>query len=805
MSQWSLIYEHFDPEQESLREALCTLGNGCFATRGAAEESQADDIHYPGTYLAGGYNRLDSSIAGRTITNEDLVNFPNWLLLRFRPEDGDWFNPMAVELLSYRQELDLKNGMLERTVRFRDHAGRESTVKSRRLVHMAQPHLAAIEYSIRPENWAGRVTIHSALDGSVINAGVARYRELNSKHLETQDMGEVGADAVYLRVQTNQSHLQVADAARTRVYSRDTELGVDRQTFRHESIIGQELVCEVSQGQVITVEKVVALHSSRDRAVSEASHEAALAVSRAGRFAELAVSHTRAWKFLWRKCDVVIKARDSDQMVMRLHIFHLLQTVSPNSIGVDAGVPARGLHGEAYRGHIFWDELFIFPFYTFRLPEITRSLLLYRYRRLGIARCLAAEDGYEGAMFPWQSGSNGREETQAVHLNPRSGTWGPDYSRFQRHVNAAIVYNTWEYFLLTGDKEFMASYGAEMIIEIARFFASMAQYNRKKKRYEIKRVMGPDEYHEKYFDSEEPGLNNNAYTNVMAVWILERALITLELLRPEDTRKLKEALQLRGDEIKRWRDITQRMTIPFHGNVIISQFEGYDDLEEFDWDSYRRKYGSIERLDRILKAEGDSPDRYKVSKQADVLMLFYLLPPKELRRIFKQLGYDFDDDLVRRNIEYYMKRTSHGSTLSKVVHASVLDRIDRSAAWTLFREALESDIADVQGGTTPEGIHLGAMAGTADIVLRHYGGIDTTGETIAFYPRLPPRLLELKFRLRHRDQWYELHINSEKFTLAVGSDGPDPVQVNVQGELHALSTGHSYEFALFDKLSESVG
>lgn len=805
MKQWSLVYEGFDPQHEPLREALCTLGNGCFATRGAAEESQADEaIHYPGTYLAGGYNRLDSQVAGRTITNEDLVNFPNWLFLKFRPEDGDWFNLMAVEILDYRQELDMKGGILNRRVHFRDRRGRESTVTSRRIVHMGDPHLAAIEYAITAENWSGRVTVQSALDGSVINAGVARYRELNSTHLQTLDMGEAGKDAVYLLVDTNQSRIEVAQAARTRVYRGDKGIKPKRRTFRDVSIIGQELVFEVTQGETVTVEKIVSLYSSRDWAISEASYEARLALERCGRFHELLQSHTRAWKSLWHKCDVKIKSSNSEQMVLRLHIFHLLQTVSPNSIGLDVGVPARGLHGEAYRGHIFWDELFILPFYTLRLPEITRNLLLYRYRRLDVARCLAAEEGYHGAMYPWQSGTNGREETQVVHLNPRSGTWGLDYSHFQRHVNIAIAYNTWQYFIVTGDREFMALYGAEMIVEIARFWASVATDNKKTKRFEIHGVMGPDEYHEKYPDSDEPGVKNNAYTNVMAVWVLERALQVLDLLMPDARRELKEKLDLRGDETKRWIDITHKMTIAFHDDGIISQFEGYEDLEELDWEGYRKKYGNIERLDRVLKAEGDSPNRYKVSKQADVLMLFYLLPATELRRLFNQLGYEFDDDMIRRNVEYYMKRTWHGSTLSRVVHASVLDRIDRSTAWAMFLEALESDIADVQGGTTPEGIHLGAMAGTVDIVLRHYAEIDTTGDVISFNPRLPEHLHGLHLRLRHRKQWYELDIDDDKFTLSIDEDGPELVTVSVGGKILELKPGGSYEFPLRKEVPETL-
>ncbi|MFQ5903677.1 MAG: glycoside hydrolase family 65 protein, partial [Candidatus Binatia bacterium] len=663
MSQWTLQYEGFDPGQERLREALCTLGNGYFATRGAAEEAAADSIHYPGTYIAGGYNRLNTEIAGRLVVNEDLVNFPNWLPLTFRPEDGEWFHLSAVEILSYRQELHLKNGLLTRNVRFRDRQGREFTVTSSRLVHMGNPHLAAIETSITAENWSGRIRVKSALDGSVINAGVERYRQLSSKHLETLSMGTVNDDGIFLLVQTNQSRIQVAEAARTQLFCRGQRMQAETLTYQEKEAIGQELVFEVEKGQQVKIEKIVSLYTSKDRAIAESSLAARLAISRCGRFRDLLDSHSRAWRFLWRRCDVELRSPGQAQMILRLHIFHLLQTISMNTVGLDVGVPARGLHGEAYRGHIFWDELFTFFFYILRIPEVTRSLLLYRYRRLGAARIEAKESGYAGAMYPWQSGSDGREETQKVHLNPVSRRWIDDHSHLQRHVNAAIVYNIWQYFEVSRDIEFMSYYGAEMILEIARFWSSISTYNQKTKRYEIVGVMGPDEYHEKYPDAEKGGLKNNAYTNVMAVWVLERAIEVLNLFNEERRAELVEELDLREEEIEHWKDITRKMTVPFHGDGIISQFEGYDQLEEFDWEHYRKKYGNIGRLDRILEAEEDSPNRYKLSKQADVLMLFYLFPIKELRRIFQQLGYIFDEHTFRKNVDYYMERTSHGSTL----------------------------------------------------------------------------------------------------------------------------------------------
>ncbi len=805
---WILSYEGYDPQEESLREALCALGNGRFATRGAAEEFAADGVHYPGTYIAGGYNRVESEVAGHTVSNEDLVNFPNWLPLTFRPEGGEWVDFSRDQLLFYRQDLNMRDGVLLRRYRIHDGAGRETSVSSRRIVHMHQPQYAAVEYCITPENWSGRVYVRSLIDGSVMNRGVERYRQLNGQHLTILRKGPVAPEGVYLVAQTTQSRIEVAVAARTRVWV-DTpalhRLDLPAKSVDDEHIVGEEYSFPVEEDRTYTVEKVVALHTSRDRGITESGLDARLAITRSPGFEALFRTHKLAWQQLWSRCDMFLFTPGQlqpefspEQLILRLHIFHLLQTVSPNSIGRDVSVPARGLHGEAYRGHIFWDELFIFPFFTLSLPEITRSLLFYRYHRLDMARRLAAEAGYRGAMFPWQSSSDGREETQQLHLNPRSGNWDPDHSRLQRHINAAIAYNVWQYYKATEDMQFMESHGAEMLLEIARFWCSATTFNEETGRYEIVGVMGPDEYHEKYPDREEGGLRNNAYTNVMAVWCIDRARDVLMLLRPGRRNELCAMLELTDDELERWNHIANGMTVCFHDGVI-SQFQGYEQLEEFDWAGYERKYGNIERLDRILKAEGDTPDRYRVSKQADVVMLFYLLTPKELRLIFERLGYPFDDDTIERNMAYYMERTSHGSTLSKVVFSSVLDRIDRTTGFQLFRDALRSDIGDVQGGTTPEGIHLGAMAGTVDIVLRHYAGIDVTGDTINFTPRLPEQLKGLRLPIKYRGNWLHLEITQEKFLITVEENGPQPAHILVGGQLCEINPGESREF-LLDKV-----
>jgi alpha,alpha-trehalase len=252
---------------------------------------------------------------------------------------------------------------------------------------------------------------------------------------------------------------------------------------------------------------------------------------------------------------------------------------------------------------------------------------------------------------------------------------------------------------------------------------------------------------------------------------------------------LREKLEFTESECERWHDISRKMRVVFHHDGIISQFEGYEQLEEFDWDGYRRKYGDIQRLDRILEAEGDTPNRYKCSKQADVLMLFYLLSSDELRTLFERLDYPFAYETIPKNVDYYMARTSHGSTLSGVVHSWVLVRADRERSWRLFRQALESDVADVQGGTTPEGIHLGAMAGIVDVLQRGYTGVEIRDEVLYLNPRLPPELTKLHLDLRYRGHSLALDITQDDMRINASPSAAGTITISVNETLHRLEAG----------------
>ena len=800
-SPWLLVYEDYRPEAEGLREALCTLGSGYFATRGASPESSADSVHYPGTYLAGGYNRTVSRVGDRDVENEDLVNMPNWLPLTFRIDDGDWFSIDAVELLSFRQELDLRAGVLHRKLRFCDDAGRITCWNERRIVSMARPNLGALCVELVAENWSGDVTARTGLDGGVINDNVERYRDLESRHLETLEVREAGRKCMLLRTRTRQSRLSVAQAARTQIFVDDEELERERRTQIESDRIMQDIPVALEQGQRLRVEKIVAMHSSRDSAISEPGQEALRTLEYTERFDAQLAAHEMAWKHLWEDCDIMLEdpGPPDTELKLRFHVFHLLQTACVHSVDLDIGIPARGWHGEAYRGHIFWDELFIFPFLNLRIPMLTRALLRYRHRRLGEARRAAADAGFRGAMYPWQSGSDGREETQRMHLNPESGRWLPDNSHRQRHINSAIAYNIWQYHEATDDQEFLQFYGAEMLLEIARFWASAVTYNAEIDRFEIKGVMGPDEYHTAYPDADPEkggGLDNNAYTNVMAAWVLARAVEVLGLLPQQRKLQLRERLALTDEEIGEWHEISRKLRIPMTPQGIINQFDGYEHLEELDWEAYREKYGDIHRLDRILEAEGGSPNRYKASKQADVLMLFYLFSAEELGLLFEQLGYPFDPAMIPRNVEYYLARTSHGSTLSQVTHSWVMARSDRCHSWTLFQRALDSDIADIQGGTTREGIHVGAMAGTVDVVQRCYLGIELRAGVLHFDPALPDDLHRVRIRIHYRLHTLEVMANHDCLRIRSTPCPAARIKVAYRGQHRVLAPGEDCDFAL---------
>nr|MDA3821785.1 hypothetical protein [Bacteroidales bacterium] len=763
VDSWKLNYYDYDTSKERSREALMTIGNGYFGTRGALEESEANKVNYPGTYMSGLFNRRTSKIGDRDVENEDLVNVSNWLPVSFRINASDWFGfepQPSYKIEKMHRQLDMRNGTLFKYMIVVDSEGRRTLVKSKRFAGMHDPHRAGMTYSITPLNYTEAIEIQSVLSGDHINAGVERYSELNQEHLEP--VSENSKDRILqLVVKTTDSDIEIGMAARHKV----NRIVVGSQIKTGRAKISEIFKLEAEQGHEILVEKMVTVYTSMKDDSTEPIKDAVHAINDIAGFMDELNKSEEAWKQIWDRIDLKVGGDRNAQRLLHLHLYHMMVSASPHHAKLDAGIPPRGLHGEAYRGHIFWDELYILPMYNLSYPEVSKSTLLYRYNRLDEARKYAKEYGYEGAMFPWQSGSDGREETQVVHLNPLSGEWGDDYSSLQRHVSLAIAYNLWSYYHSTGDEEFMLKYGNELFLDICKFWVSKSKKDRDGK-YHIDKVMGPDEFHEKLPGDKEGGLTDNAYTNIMVSWMLSKAEVLVEDFQKSGIDDVMKKLEISETDFKLWTEIERKLTLNINSEGIIEHFDGYFNLKELDWNYYNEKYPDIHRLDRILKAEDKSPDAYKLSKQADLLMVFYNLGKEQVTTIIKGLGYTVPNDYLRKNFDYYIQRTSHGSTLSRLVHARLaLQEGLEDLGWGLYRDALESDLNDIQGGTTGEGVHCGVMAGTVYDTLVAFAGLDLSGARPKLNPKLPNKWKSLAFSFLFREDKYHVTISETEVKL----------------------------------------
>ncbi|MFP5368361.1 MAG: family 65 glycosyl hydrolase, partial [Actinomycetes bacterium] len=447
---------------------------------------------------------------------------PSWLPVDLRLGTGPWLSSGDIEARNEHTQLDLHRGLLTRQVTLVGPGGEQVSVRQQRLIAMHRPHVAALETTVTAHGVSATVAIRAGIDAAVANTNVRDYAGTGQVHLSDPTFTVTDPDTVVCETETSQSRIRIAVAVRTVVSSQaqvtcgDPEISGKRYQRQFEVQLGD--------GQSATLAKTAAVATSRDAAISSPASAVVAALSRPrNSFGALLQEHERAWRRLWQQFGVSLDGDRQSQLVLNLHVFHVLQTVSLHTAALDAGVPARGLHGEGYRGHVFWDELFIFPVVGLRQPEVSRALLEYRWRRLDAARAAACEQGLKGALFPWQSGSDGREETPRELFNLRSGRWMADHSSRQRHVGLAIAYNAWQYYQATGDSTWLAERGGELIVEVARLFASLATHDPADDRYHIAGVMGPDEYHDGYPDAPGGGLRDNAYTNVLAAWVCARA------------------------------------------------------------------------------------------------------------------------------------------------------------------------------------------------------------------------------------------------------------------------------------------
>lgn len=820
-ANWVVSYDEYDPAHELQRESLCSLGNGKFCTRGAFADAATDTIHYPGTYVAGAYNTVTLDVNGAPFEREELVNMPNWVSLNFRIEDGEWFSIDKVAISKFSQRLNLREGILYRDIHFRDADGHETRLFERRFVHMHFSHMAGVELKITAVNWSGKISVKSSIDGTILNGGdEIETRFQANKHLHTLNKIADG-NRMVLKVITSNTKLAVAMGARHVLFVGSAEAEqseLDSNTAPNNILedekISQEWNVQLKQLETIKIQKTCSMYTSRDRGIYEPERTAMEAVEDALPFDELIQSQIDAWRSLWRQYDLFIETTEEcskliPSLLLHLNSFHCLQTASPHTVDLDTGVPARGWSGEGYQGHVFWDDLFVFPFINLRMPNISAALLKYRYRRLGEARKIAKAMGAKGACFPWQSASDGKERTPNFWWMPSDEKWIQDYTHLEIHVNCAIAYNVWQYYQVTANDDFMYSYGSEILLEIARFFATVSHYNDERQKYEIHHVMGPDEFHNGYPNFKKPGVNNDAYTNIMAAWTIERALELLKKLPGDHRQHICCRLKISDDEMQLWQKVSKEMFVPVMENGVIEQFEGYSKLEEFPTSNDDKQ--NQDQLQRLLRENHGYLNQYKISKQPDLLMLGFLFAECELEEMLTKLGLPPESANLEKMARYYIPRTANQSTLSRVALSWVLSRIpgeingaqEHKISFSsfdenkIFYEALGSDYYDVASrGTTKSGIHMAAMAGTVDIVQRCYPGITTRDDVLWFEPRMPSQLVRLSFTMQYRGQSLVVDLHHGQLKVQARHSTDMPIKIGYNKKVFTLNSGDCRIFEL---------
>ena len=716
--QWKITQDRFEPNRQHHQETVFTSGNGYLCSRGAVEEGYPGDSR--ATFLHGVFDRAP-------IVFTELANAPDWLPLVVLL-NGERFSLASGTVEVFERSLDLRSGVLTRTVRWQSPAGHRATIQFQRFASLADPHNLLIRCRITPE-FNGRIEFRAALNGSMDNQGLAHWEWLG----QAQD-----GDVVYLHSRTRSSHIQIGMGMRFFSVLGQQTREVEFWDVDNHPMLALEMAAEA--GQALVVDKLVTIYTTRD--VSDPVNAAVEQVRRIPDWSAALEANNQVWAQEWERTDVIIEGDDEAQISVRFNLFQMLIAAPRHDDRVNIG--AKTLSGFGYRGHSFWDtEIFMLPLFTYTAPHIARNLLSYRYHNLPGARAKAKENGFGGAQFPWESADTGEEVTPTwvPHFADRTKLvriWTGD---IEIHISADIAYAVVQYWKVSGDAAWMIEQGAELVLDTAKFWASRAEWNLAAGQYEYNDVIGPDENHDH--------VDDNMYTNRMAQWNLQTAfnlLAWLETAAPEKAAALTTALDLTDERLEHWRNVIEKIYLPNSQDGILEQFEGYFEKTYIDLVKLEPRHKSVQELFGIDEAADT-----QVLKQPDVLMLMYLLRE------------EYSAETVQVNYDYYTPRTDHtyGSSLGPSIQAIMACRVGKAdEAYQHFIRAVRADLRDVRGNAG-DGIHAASAAGTWQAVVFGFGGLQVGEAGWTVTPRLPSHWQRLKFNFFYKGEMQPVDIRPE--------------------------------------------
>jgi alpha,alpha-trehalose phosphorylase len=739
--EWNIIEKGFHPEFLAQSETMLAVGNGYLGMRGCPEEGGPNAES--GTFINGFYETrpivYGEEAYGFAKTGQTIVNVTDSKIIKLFVDDEPFWLPNA-HCLRYDRRLNMKSGTLDREILWETPAGKQVLITSRRLVSFVHRHVAAISYHVTLLNAEAPVVISSEM---VANAPIARFNGDDPRQASAfpsrvlhHRAGYVKDRRIVLCHATEKSRMTLTCATD---HVLETACSHTYKAAHTEDFGQVAFTIEARSGCPIHLTKYMAYHTSQTASPEELCGRAEWTLDRVMHqgFQQLLTAQEQYMDDFWRRSDVRVKDIREDrvkrttveiQQAIRFNLFHILQA---SARAEDAGVPAKGLTGQAYEGHYFWDtEIYLLPFLTYTSPRIARNLLTFRYKMLPHARARARQLGQRGAMFPWRTISG--EEASAYYA---AGT-------AQYHINADIMYALRKYVQATGDEQFLRDCGAEMLVETARLWLDLGFYSDQKGgKFCINGVTGPDEYN--------AVVNNNAYTNLMAGENLRYAAQTVEALRattPDVYNGLVHKTALDPSEVEAWTRAAESMYVPYDEKLkIIPQDDDFLDREPWDFQNTPPDHYPL-----LLFYHPLNIYRKQVIKQADVVLAMFLL------------GHAFSLEAKQRNFAFYDRLTTGDSSLSSCIEAIIAAQIgDMDKAFRYGMAALLMDLADV-GGNVKDGCHIASMGGTWMMLTYGFGGMRDDDGTLSFWPRrAPEENAILRFPLTYRGQILEVEIGPE--------------------------------------------
>lgn len=731
---WSIRESSFDPAHNRRGETIFTVANGYLGMRGHFEEGlEGAGINaLNGTYLNGFYDSADITYGeeafGYARKRQTMLNVTDSKIIELFI-DGEQFNLLSGRVIEYERILDMQKGILSRHVVWESGTGKQVEVNTQRLISFDNKHVAMVRYTVKPVNFTGEIKLVSALNGKVTN-------EISA---DDPRAGSAFGGQVLHTVQSYEENTFMALEQRTTETEFHLLCGAEHtldyeytlSTIKEDERMAKAFTMQVDEGQSVTLDKSIVYYSSKDY---EVDHLLILAQStlkevKAKGWDALTIKQKEYLDEFWEVADVNVEGDELLQQGLRYNAYQLFQSVGRDG---KTNISAKGITGEGYEGHYFWDtETYMLPFFLYTKPELALRLLEYRYYTLPKARERAVEMAAEGALFPWRT-ING-EEASAYYPGGTA----------QFHINADVAHAIIQYVEATGDQDFLQTKGLEMLIEISRFFLSVGNWITGKG-FCINGVTGPDEY--------TAIVNNNTYTNIMVKDALEFTVHELkqwEELTPDSYLALHSLMGLTEEELADWSRAADEIYI-HRQNGLIGQDDSFLDKGVWDFDNT-----PAENYPLLLHYHPLVIYRQQVIKQADLILAFYLLGEKftKLEKV--------------KNYAYYEPLTTHDSSLSAAIHAIIAAELgNMDHAYNFFIESARMDLDDIHGNVK-DGIHAASMAGSWLTIIGGFAGMRQYDGRLHFEPKLPPSWTEYSFRVQFQDRLINVNVEGNKTTYSI--------------------------------------